>query len=139
MSREELIARLMWNSGGTGYGVCQVAGAMLWADDRPTPERPDWISVVAISGPPEKYTDEELQILVDFSEEATRRYDTRWHWRRGANLICIGKDPFSSSGPVSWMRKRMSWLYGPMYSATLLEALAVFTKDWSPKEDSNGV
>lgn len=42
----------------------------------------------------------------------------------GANLICISK-----YDEDKWMRKRMSWDIGAMFSDTLDEAIAVFERD----------
>jgi hypothetical protein len=134
--KEELIAKLMWNSGGAGYGVCAVAGAMLWGMDQPTETRPDLISIVAIGGSPCEYSDIELKRLVEFSEAATANYDKRWRYRRGANLICISKHEDSTG--VYWMRKRMSWTMGSLFSPTLDEALAIFEREWAkPQEVGN--
>jgi hypothetical protein len=127
-NRKELVARIMWNNGGTGFGLCRVAGMILHEMQRPDP---DWISVVAVSGPPEKYTDEELEKLADFSDRRTARYDKMFNVRAGANAICIDK-----VNDTCWMRKRMSWEYGPMHSPTLTEAMAVFDREYGsePKE-----
>lgn len=126
MSREELIRKIMWNSGGYGFGICSMASSMLWAMDQPGPGKPDLPSVVAVSGPPEKYTDAELERLVRFSEERTVDYDRMFNVRRGANLILI--DKISAEGNC-WMRKRLSWEFGPMHSPTLEEAVTVFERN----------
>lgn len=126
MTREEMIGKLQWNDGGMGFGICTVANSMLWHTSKPKHPRgeDDLKSVVGISGPPENYTDEELAKLVEFSEQRTAKYDEMFLWRLGANMILINK---LSSG--SWMRKRLSWEYGPMVSPTLDEAIAVFESD----------
>ena len=123
MNRQELIDRLQWNNGGTGYGICSVGNALLWAAQQPKEPRgaDDLKSVVAISEPADRYTDEELTALVAFSDEMTADYDRLFAWRLGANMICIAK-----TSDRQWMRKRMSWEYGPMASPTLQEALDVF-------------
>lgn len=123
MDRQQMIDRLQWNDGGMGHGICAVASSMMWAMSRPKEPRgtDDLKSVVAVSGPPDKYTDEELKTLVEFSDERTAKYDAMFNWRLGANLICVNK-----LGPDCWMRKRLSWEYGPMVSSTLQEALDVF-------------
>jgi hypothetical protein len=123
--RKELVEKLMWNQGGTGFGVCSMANAFMWAMDRPGPGKPDLKSVVAICGEPKKYTTEELELLVEFSTKATERYDKMFSERRGCNLILIDK-----RAEGSWMRKRLTWEMGPMYSPTLQEALEVFKRDW---------
>lgn len=123
MSREELIARIVWNSGGCGFGLCGMANTMSWAMDRPGKGKPDLSSIVAVSGPQEKYTDEELREIAAFSERATADYDKMFSYRRGANLICIDK---TTDG--RWMRKRLTWEIGPMFSDTLKEAIAIFER-----------
>lgn len=123
MKRQELIDHLQWNDGGMGHGVCAVASSMMWAMNRPKEPRgaDDLKSIVAVSGPPKKYTDEELAALVEFSDAQTRKYDEMFSWRLGANLICVNK-----LSEDAWMRKRLSWEHGPMVSPTLNEALEVF-------------
>ena len=120
MNRQEMIDSLMWNSGGHSFGICSFANSMRWAMDAPGPGKPDLKSIVAVSGPPEKYTDEELEKLVKFSQEATAHYDEMFTCRRGANLILF--DKFDNG---CWLRKRLSWEYGPMFSDALDAAIAV--------------
>lgn len=131
MTRDELVATLMWNQGGTGFGLCEVAGAMFWATTpEPASREQDLKSIVAISGPPEKYTDEELRLLVAFARRRTAEYDEMFRYRVGANLICIGKevrwDDKQGALIETWNRKRLSWNQGLMWSATLEHALALF-------------
>jgi len=135
--RKALIAQLMCNSGGYGFGVCSFGNSMLWAMDEPGPNNPDLISVVAICGDPSKYTDEELKVLVEFSKAATERYDKMFRIRRGCNLILLDKDEFDGKPTGSWMRKRLTWESGPMYSESLTEALDVFRRGWTPQEAAN--
>lgn len=118
-----MVGKLMWSEGGAGYGICSFAGAMLWESQRPSESYPDWPSVVAVRGPAEKYSDDELARLVEFSGARTARYDEMFRWRQGANLIVLDKVETGA-----WLRKRMSWTHGPMYSPTLAEALAVMSK-----------
>ena len=125
LSREELIKELMWNIGGNGFGICSVANSLSWALDRPGPGKEDLPSVVLVNAPVERYTDTELRWLVAFSQYVTAKYDNRNRWRRGANLIIIGK-PERDDG--YWLRKRLSWDHGPMHSKTLLDALSVMLK-----------
>ncbi len=127
VSRQELIAKLEWNQGGTGFGICSFAMAAIWAEDRPGPDKPDLKSIVAVNGPPDKYTDEELAKIVAFAERKTAAYDQMYRWRRGANLILINKHD-TGIGTL-WLRKRLSWDHGPMYSATLDEALEVMERN----------
>ncbi|KND51229.1 MAG: hypothetical protein ABA06_02875 [Parcubacteria bacterium C7867-001] len=121
LSRTELIGKLMWNEGGYGFGIPSLANSMAWGLATTGPDRPDLPSVVAVSGPPEKYSDDELAELTAFSERRTKHYDSYFKQRLGANLIVI--DKLSDN---SWLRKRMSWESGPMYSTTLKDAVAVF-------------
>jgi hypothetical protein len=131
MNRQEMIDNLMWNSGGTGYGICSfsIAGAMIWNDMRPKTPEDDLKSVVAIMEPKDLYTDEELEKLVAFSKEKTARYDEMYRWRMGCNLIFIGKSERVEKGEFYWLRKRQSWNMGPMHSNTLDEALEVMGKN----------
>jgi hypothetical protein len=125
MSCEELLQELMWNTGGTGYGVCAFAGMMLAAMDHPEPNKPDWKSIVAVQGDPRDaaiYTDEELRTLVSYSRANTARYDQMFSWRRGANLIFIWKTTWENN--TEWYVKRQSWETGPLRFSTLEEAVA---------------
>jgi len=122
MTREEMIAKLLWNSGGNGFGICSVANAFMWTMDRPGPNNQDYPSIVAVTGSPKDYTDEELEKLVAFAEQATSRYDRMFSYRRGANLIIFEK--FAGQ----WLRKRLSWEMGPMFSPTLDEAIAIMAR-----------
>ena len=125
LSREEMIGKLQWNDGGYGFGVCEVGAAMIWTMDTPGPDKPDLKSTVAVSGPPDKYTDEELEKILAFSERVTARYDKMFSYRRGANLILLDKPEYAEG---RWLRKRLSWTIGPMFSETLDEALAIMEK-----------
>lgn len=121
MTRDELIAGLMWNTGGNSYGLCEVASMALQTMKSPSAERPDWKLVVIISVTEAAYTDEELRLLYLFSIEQTVQYDRIFQYRTGANMICISK--FDAD---TWSRKRQSWDMGPMESATLEDALDTF-------------
>ena len=123
MNRDEMIERIQWNDGGMGFGICAVGNSMAWSLSRPKEPHgaDDLKSVVAVSGPPSKYTDGELATLVEFSDARTAKYDEMFRWRVGANLICINK---LETG--CWMRKRLTWEAGQMVSKTLQEALDVF-------------
>lgn len=126
MNREELESQLMWNGGGGGFGLCSVASSFAWALDTPGPDHPDLTSIVAIGEPKEKYTDDELKKLIEFAKFKTKDYDKMFRYRRGANLVIIDKwdRTISDKKPeYVWLRKRMSWEFGAMFSPTLDEAL----------------
>lgn len=126
--RKELEAALMWST-GYGYGICSVGNMMMAALSHPDEKNPDWPSVVTVSSPPEKYTDDELRKLVEFSKERkerTERYDRMFNYRMGANLIVLDK---MDGQDGRWLRKRQSWYMGPMFSQTLDEALEVFREN----------
>ena len=129
--RKALENQVLWNSGGYGYGICRMAGMDFFGSMRPGPDRPDWPSIVAVSGQREKYTDEEIEKIAAFSKRVTANYDKVFSWRMGANLIILDKQvmELSEGTNVSWMRKRQSWEYGAMFSPTLDEALAVFARE----------
>ena len=130
MSRQEMIAAMEWTApdSGMGFGVCAVGNMLMWAMDEPGPERPDLKSIVAVFGPPEQYDDQELRRLWAFSQRRTRDYDRMFRYRRGANLILIGKRSWSNG---AWIRKRMTWNRGPMSSPTLGEAMATFDDQYA--------
>lgn len=123
MNRQELIEKLMWNDGGVGLGITPIATSFMLNLMKPKSKEDDWKSVVAVSGPPEKYTNKELQKLVDFSERRTAIYDEMFSYRMGCNLIHINKYDENT-----WLRKRTSWDMGPMFSKSLDEAMSVFDK-----------
>ena len=125
MSREEMIAQVEWASGG--YGSGNMASAMAWEMSRPGPDLPDLVSIVALYGPPEKYTDEELAKIVEFAQEVTARYDRIFKVRLGANMILLDKPNWLPQG--KWLRKRMSWKQGPMHSGSLDEALEIMRRN----------
>jgi hypothetical protein len=127
-TRDELIKRLEWNDGGYGFGACAVGNAMMWGDDKPTETKPDLVSTVCVSGPQSKYTDEELTALCVFADLVDPDYDSRWRWRRGCNMVVFDKLEHC------WIRKRLSWVYGPMTSDTLAEAIKVMSRDYTKIE-----
>jgi len=122
LSREEKIEKLEWNSGSCGFEVCEF-DSIIGEMDRPGPDRPDLKSIVAVSGPSDKYTDEELDKIFAFSERITACYDEMFCYRRGANLFLLDKE-----GNGLWMRKRLTWRTGHMHSKTLDEALVALEK-----------
>jgi hypothetical protein len=124
--RQLLIDAIEWllPESGTGMGICAVANMFMWATADVAPEN-DLKSVVVVKGPPDKYTDEELAKLLVFSRAYTAYYDEMFTQRIGANLIIFDKRGFDGA----WLRKRMTWDMGPMYSKTLDEAIAVFERE----------
>ena len=115
MTREQAIGRLMWNHGGAGMGVCAVGNLLAaMGSGRRLP------SCVAVSGPAENYTDEELAKLVEFSDAKTRRHiEICGSVLEGDNLTCIGK---LHGG--RWLSKKQSWDFGRMFSDSLDDAIA---------------
>ena len=121
MTRKELIQRLSWNSGGMGYGVASIGMQLAMRMSGKTIP-----SIVVVSIPQDKYTDEELSKLVAFSEKMTEDFKRRFGGPLlGDNCICLEK----MEG--CWMRKKLTWECGPMTSPTLDEALAVFDKEYA--------
>ena len=122
MNRQEIVNSMEWltRDSGSGMGICSVANSFLWGIQRPSETNQDLKSIVAIRGPASKYTDAEIVLLYGFSRQKTAEYDEMFRFRLGANLIIIDK---KSCG---WLRKRMTWDMGEMYSKTLADALAVF-------------
>lgn len=126
--REDWIAQLLWNSqteGLPGFGLCRISGMDAWDSQALQRDKPDWPAIVCVTGPPEKYTDEELRRLAEFARAETARYDRLFGVRRGANLIC-----FDKREDGRWMRKRLSAYTGPMYSPSLEHAIWVMTASW---------
>ncbi len=120
LTREEMLARFVPVSGG--WSMQNVGLAMMYAMDEPKPGKPDFPSVVGLYGPEEKYTNEELAKLVEFADRVTQAYDRLFRFRRGANLYLFDKPDWRRDG--FWMRKKLTWTEGPMFSPTLEEAIA---------------
>ena len=129
MDRKQMIDEMEWLTpdSGTGFGICAVGNAMMWAMAKPDEDHPDLKSVVAIKGDPDDYTDEELAALHEFSQQRTAKYDQHFRWRLGCNTIIIGKETWGNR--TTWLRKRLSWDMGRMWSETLKEAIAVFDEN----------
>ena len=90
-------------------------------------------SIVLVKGPADQYADDELEALVAFSDRQTADYDRLWKTtkpadqvkaRDGCNAIIIGK---ALDG--NWLRQRLSWYSGEMFSPSLAEAMEVFDKN----------
>lgn len=131
MNREEAIASLMWcyapgdPRARFGGGTWEIDPEASY-EDRERYGR-DWKSTVCVGAPAEQYTDEELIAIAEFAARSTARYDNMFGRRRGMNYIMIEKRHFSGQhAPPEWFRARASWSQGPMYSNTLVEALAVW-------------
>lgn len=110
-TREALESRLLFNEGGYGLGI---GGTLTWTF---SPATHDLSSIVAITGPASKYTDDELRTLADVSDALTAAYDELFTERRGANLWIVDKDDQFS--PKRWMVKRLTWDHGYPRHATL--------------------
>ena len=120
-----MIREMVWltpDSGG-GFGCCSFGASFLWSDQMPTEDHPDWKSIVFVKGPAEKYSLREIRKLHRFSMEKTAEYDRLFSVRMGANAVVMDK---CQGERTYWLRKRMSWECGPMYSETLDEAISVF-------------
>ncbi|MBI2046807.1 hypothetical protein HYT26_01430 [Candidatus Pacearchaeota archaeon] len=128
--RKEAEAKVLWlkPDSGTGFGLCAFAGQIIWNEQEPKKFNPetgrfddDWASVVAVIGPKLKYFDWELEKIIPFAEKMTQEYDKHWRYRVGCNLIILEKREDGR-----WLRKRMSWIEGQMYSKSLDEAIKIF-------------
>lgn len=124
MLREEVMEAILWNKISNPGGSLDFVSSMMWTLARVTPENPDLCSIVAVTGCPNDYSDEELEKLLAFARERTARYDAMFNQRMGANLIIIGK---CSDG--RWLRKRLTWNRGPMHSSTLDEAISTMSRN----------
>ena len=95
-------------------------------------------SIVLVKGPADQYADDELEALVAFSDRQTADYDrllqtaSQVKARDGCNAIVIGK--CSDEISTRWLRHRLSWHIGPMFSPTLAEAMEVFDKNLRARE-----
>ena len=85
---------------------------------------------VTVGGPADKYGDEELALLVEFTRARQEMYRERcgnskldWH----DNFISIDRD-MDWSRP-RWGRKRRSWSEGSFYKPSLPEAISAFWGD----------
>lgn len=112
---------MLTEDSGVGLGICRVANMLFWNDQKPNEKNPDWNSIVAVRGPLEKYTREELVKMLRVAKLVTDVYDSRSRWRQGANIWIIDKDMEWSEGHISWLCKRLSWECGRMYYASLDE------------------
>jgi hypothetical protein len=64
-----MIREMVWltpDSGG-GFGCCSYGASILWNDQMPTVDNPDWKSIVFVKGPAEKYSLREIRRLHQFS------------------------------------------------------------------------
>jgi hypothetical protein len=119
--RQELEEKIMWNGGGHTIG--DIGLQFHHAMDEPGPNKPDLKSIVALGLPRYKYTDEELEQIVMFAERVTSRHDRMFRYRRGANFILLDK-----RDDGMWLRKRLSWITGAMYSTSLSHAIAIMSE-----------
>ena len=116
MTRQAMESRLTWNSGG--YSLSGMAG-LTWG----LIDGPDIPSTVAVSGPPSRYTDDELSKIVAFAEWQDARYDKLFRVKRGCNGILFDKLDWLSTRPVRWMVKKFTWESGYESHATLDDAI----------------
>lgn len=117
IDRVKLAESIQWLTpdSGTGFGICSFAG-MIMHQSGPK------ISMMLVRGPMDKYTDAELALLADFAQhvDVTHPKDSGW------NNMVFDKETLWNP---RWLRKRMSWEMGPMYSLSLPEALGIFYID----------
>ncbi len=112
MTREEMISHLCFRDEG-----------MYLNGKLPT-------RFVTVSFRPEDFTDDELALLVRFTNEKQEAYHRRcanakFDW--ADNFISFERDQFN--GRVRWGRKRRSWREGNMFTNSLPEAIAAFWCD----------
>lgn len=112
MTREDMIAKL-----------CVREEGMYLSGKTPT-------RFVTVGGPTEKYTDDELALLAEFTDIRQATYELRYtnanhDW--SDNYICFDKEMYD--GRTRWGRKRYSWREGRMHASSLPEAIAAFWSD----------
>lgn len=87
---------------------------------------------VTVGGPADKYGDDELALLVEFTEARQVTYRARCGKAKldwADNFISFDKDVDGYDGRVRWGRKRYSWCQGKMHAPSLPEALSAFWGD----------
>jgi hypothetical protein len=87
---------------------------------------------VTVGGKPDDYTDDELALLVPFTEAKQADYhrrcgNSKMDW--ADNFISFERAVEDSHGLVRWGRKRQSWVMGRMHSPSLPEAISSFWDD----------
>lgn len=73
MTRQEMIDELLWNTGGDGWGVCEV-GNMLAAFCAPVTKIRSCVLIGTTGDPGDGFTDDELRDLVQISRSASERH-----------------------------------------------------------------
>ena len=112
MNREEMISRLCFREEG-----------MYLTGKVPT-------RFVTVSFRSEDFSDDELALLVRFSDQRQAAYERRYGKAKldwADNFISFEREDYN--GKVRWGRKRWSWREGNMYSSSLPEALVAFWND----------
>jgi len=129
--REALVAKVEWlaEDSGYGHGIPSFTNSMIWGFDKPGQDKPDYKSTVFVKGPPDIYTDEELELVIEFALRHTANYDRNYRYRRGCNAILFGKEVWKGDNSVRWLRKRLSWEYGSFHGPNLPEAMGTFDHD----------
>lgn len=112
-TRQSLIDQIMWSDGGSGWGICAIGNMMMAQQSKRAMK-----SIVSLQGSPDEYTDEELGKVVEFSKVRDERHRLICgEILMGDNVIVLRKMG------SKWLRKRMTWNIGPMFSDSLDEAL----------------
>ena len=122
MDRNEMVKKILWLSdrSGASFGVTSFASMAIWDESEE-----ELKSVVAITGPSNKYSDEEIQKLYKFSVERTKKHDKICRSRIITDMII-----FDKMSPDFWYRAKMDWNVGSLVSETLDDAIAFFTRKY---------
>ena len=110
LSRQEIIEYLGWFDPEVGQSL---------------PKDPQCILV--LGGPSDKYTDEELTLIVEFAQRETEWYDNLFsrQSRRSANFFIFDKE-----ADDRWLRIKASYTQGVFYSPSLEHAIHLFSRRW---------
>lgn len=121
MTRENLIEKLLWITPNSGWGF-GLGGGLFQAL---SPSKRTIKSAVVIKQPESKYTDEELEKLLAFSEKVTEHHVKLL----GSVLVSDNLIVIDKMEDGSWLRKARSWEMGEFFSPTLDEAIEFIIKN----------